>query len=452
MITVDSLRADAQHAMPTLQRLAADGTSFSRAYARGNWTPFSFPSLLGSDPVFTGGSRVGPSAAPTLAERLQSVGIETVGLNAANGFLTEHWGYDRGFDTFETFLGGPRWIAAHPTVNGWIQLLAAPGRRAVAKLRGDDDRIAVDTSHLKALEDHAADAIRSADGPLFCWLHYMDTHTPYLPAPRHVRAVSGGTGSGTMLRAHVNAGLGREVDDRALDDLRTLYHGAAHQVDASIGRVVETLREAGRGDATVLVAGDHGEEFQEHGHLAHYPKLYRELVHVPFVVGRADGEGTASDGRTVEDPVGLDAVPPTVCDAFDLPTEGFDGESVLPTVRGESSLDAAPVVSVAVRGPSVTSQPIPRRLDDGELLVSVRDDRFTYIHHTESGHVELYDREADAGEQRDLADEPALTEVRTRFEELATEHAATLGGGEGDDGPRAVPDDVNDRLKALGYR
>jgi uncharacterized sulfatase len=252
-----------------------------------------------------------------------------------------------------------------------------------------------------------------------------------------------------MLRAHVNAGLGREVDDRALGDLRTLYHGAAHQVDASIGRVLDQLRAAGRGDATVVVAGDHGEEFQEHGHLAHYPKLYRELVHVPFVVGRPDGEGVS---RTVETPVGLDAVPPTVCDAFDLPTEGFDGESVLPTVRDGTPLDGDPVVSVAVRGASVTSQPIPRRLDDGELLVGVRDERFTYIRHTDSGHVELYDRSVDPGEHENVAGDREFRDVERRFDRLATDHAASLGGDGENDGPRAVPDDVDDRLKALGYR
>nr|WP_305794360.1 sulfatase [Halomarina rubra] len=449
MITVDSLRADAQHAMPTLQRLADDGTRFTRAYARGNWTPFSFPSLLGADPVFADGPRVGPSARETLAESLQRAGVETVGLNAANGFLTEHWGYERGFDTFETFLGGSRWLAAHPTVQGWVQLAAAPGRRLRAKLTGDDDRIAVDTSHLKALEDYATATIEDADGPLFCWLHYMDTHTPYLPAPRHIRAVSGGTGSGTMLRAHVNAGLGREVGDRALDDLRTLYHGAAHQVDASIGRVLESLREAGRGDATVVVAGDHGEEFQEHGHLAHYPKLYRELVHVPLVVGRADGVG---ESRTATAPVGLDAVPATVLDAFDLPTADTEGDSLLPMVRGGEQVGGDPVVSVAVRGPSVTSQPIPRRLDDGEVLVSVRDERFTAIVHVDASVTEFYDRSSDDGEQADVSGEERYADVQERFERIAAEHAATLGGDGDDEGPRAVPDDVGDRLKALGYR
>jgi arylsulfatase A-like enzyme len=278
----------------------------------------------------------------------------------------------------------------------------------------------------------------------------MDTHTPYLPAPRHVRAVTGGTGSGTMLRAHVNAGLGREVGDRTLADLRALYHGAAHQVDASVGRVLETLRAAGRGDATVVVAGDHGEEFQEHGHLAHYPKLYRELVHVPLVVGRADGSGA---DRTVDAPVGLDAVPATVCDAFDLPTAGLDGESLLRTAEGDDRPDE-PVVSVAVRGPTVTSQPIPRRLADGELLVSVRDERFTYITHTESDRAELYDRTDDPEERTNVVGAERFADTVERFERIATDHAEGLGG-DGEDGAEAeapVPEDVDDRLRALGYR
>jgi uncharacterized sulfatase len=60
-------------------------------------------------------------ASPTLAQHLSNQGIDTVGLNAANGFLTEHWGYDRGFRRFESFLKTTgrlnQWLAMHPTTH-----------------------------------------------------------------------------------------------------------------------------------------------------------------------------------------------------------------------------------------------------------------------------------------------------------------------------------------------
>ena len=469
LVTVDSLRADALQAMPRVRGLAEEGVRFDRAFAHGNWTPFSFPSVLGADPVFTDSPRVGPSRRPTLAETLERDGVHTAGVNAANGFLTAHWGYDRGFRTYETFMdpSGPvgRFLAAHPTVGGWAQVLGSPLRRAANALRGVERHHAVDTSHLLALEEQAIEFLEdhgtggwSDDDRFFLWLHYMDTHTPYVPAPKHVRAVTGGEkGAAGMLRAHVRAGLGRGVSDHTLDALWDLYLGAAHQVDTSVGRLLDALDEHGlREETAVLVAGDHGEEFMEHGHLAHYPKLYDELIHVPLV---ADVPG--AEPQRVPDAVGLDLVPPTVADLLDVPAD-FDGGSALPVLRGEEPPESDPVVSVAVRGESVTQQPIPRRLADGDLLVAARTDRWTYIHNTRTDDQELYDREADPGQTDDVLEahedvdgsaplEELDAAVRERVERIESmERRVEEADGE-DDRP-ATPSDVDRQLKALGYR
>jgi len=101
-----------------------------------------------------------------------------------------------------------------------------------------------------------------------------------------------------MLHAHTRTGLGWDVGERTLADLRTLYQAAVRQVDASVGRLLDTLSANDIADDTaVVVAGDHGEEFQEHGHLAHYPKLYDELIRVPLVVDVPGAEGRRIDGQ-----------------------------------------------------------------------------------------------------------------------------------------------------------
>jgi len=460
LVTVDSFRADAigPHT-PTLQSLADRGTVFGNAFAQGNWTPFSFPSLLGGRPVFADGPDIGVGTGPTLAETLSKHDVETAGFNAANGFLTEYWGYDRGFDEFETFLTHStpvgRALAAHPTVQAWSLFATQPFRSAWRRLRDRETHPAENTSRLRDLEERATAFLESADPSSFCWVHYMDTHTPYVPAPAHVKAASDGEmGTPKMLRAHLNAGLGRSVGERTLEDLRTLYAGAARQVDASVGRLLSTLEGRGlRDETTVIVAGDHGEEFQEHGHLAHYPKLYGELIEVPLIV---DAPGDTVD--RVETPVGLDAVPATVGDAMDVPAPpGATGESLLPAVRGEGSLRDEPIVSVTVRGESVTQQPIPRHLDDGEVLVSARTADWTFIRHAESGRTELYDRGADPVERNDRwGDDPdapidALERaVERRLETIGGDGQARDGAGGRDEAD--VDDEIETRLEALGYR
>jgi arylsulfatase A-like enzyme len=469
LVTVDSLRADAVGAYdddrhtPVLDGLADRGTTFEHAFANGNWTPFSFPSIMASRPVFADTGRIGVDGTATLAETLDDDGFSTAGFNAANGFLTSHWGYDDGFDEFESFVASlgsgiySKYLATHPTVEAWLQFATSPIRRFGSWLRGGtDDRPFLDTSRMFDVEHAATEYIEGTSEPFFLWIHYMDAHTPYVPAPRYIREVSDARlGTHRMIHAHTRTGLGWKVGERTLSDLRTLYQAAVRQVDASVGRVLDSLEAAGVDDETaVVVAGDHGEEFQEHGHLAHYPKLYDELINVPLIV-----DVPAGDGGRVGGQVGLDAIPPTVTDLLgvDAP-DAWRGSSLAPSVlEGESPADD-PVVSVTVRGEEVTSQPIPRSLDDGDLSVSVRDRDWTYIENTETGEAELYYRPDDPTQQDDLTADPSPEgrDVIEAYEPIVGAHADLLrtvsdveGEGAADEG---VDEDLEHRLEALGYR
>ena len=474
LVTVDSLRVDAVGAYddgahtPVLDELAARGTVFERAFATGNWTPFSFPSLLASRPVFADDGRIGVESVPTLAETVSAAGVDTGGFNAANGFLTGHWGYDAGFDEFESFVADPdslhgQYLARHPTLEAWVQLAATPFRRVRARLGGgSDDRPFLDASRMFDVERAAESFLSDTREPFFLWVHYMDAHTPYVPAPRYIREVSDGlVGTPQMLHAHTRAAFGWDVTERMLAELETLYRAAVRQVDAGIGRLLDHLEAAGVADDTaVVVAGDHGEEFQEHGHLAHYPKLYDELVHVPLLVATPDGAE-----RRVGRQVGLDDVPPTVAalQGVDSPSV-WTGESLVPTVTGDATPSTEPVVSVAVRGDSVTAQPIPRSLDDGDLLVSARDRDWTYIRNVDTGDEELYYRPDDPTQQHDRTrndeatrregsdgERTAADEARDRLAPVAREHGETLRAGETDEREN-VDEELGARLEALGYR
>ncbi|MFB6101422.1 MAG: sulfatase-like hydrolase/transferase [Haloplanus sp.] len=464
LVTVDSLRADAiqpyggEYDTPTLSTLAEQGTIFENAFAHGNWTPMSFPSILASRPVFADTGRIGVGGATTLAERLQDAGVATGGFNAANGFLTEHWGYDHGFDVFDAFVGGANdgpgseFVAAHPTLGAWLQLATSPFRRVGNFLRGGgDQRPFTDASRMLDVEREAASFLTETAAPFFLWVHYMDAHTPYVPAPRYLRDLSDRrVGKTRMLVAHVRTGLGWSVGDRTLADLRTLYQGAVRQVDASLERLLASLSEADVADDTaVIVAGDHGEEFMEHGHLAHYPKLYDELIHVPLLV---DVPGLAP--RRVPEHVGLDAVPPTICALLGVdPAPDWVGESLLPTISDGVAPPAEPVVSVTVRGDDVTEQPIPRALADGDLLVSARDTDWIYIQNTATGEAELYDRRADPNQETDRSADTdrEATAAREHLRAAVDAHVDRLEAVDSDEAT-GIDDDIETRLEALGYR
>jgi arylsulfatase A-like enzyme len=465
LITVDSLRADAispyddaQHT-PVMDALGDRGTTFERAFATGNWTPFSFPSILASRPVFADTDRIGVEESPTLGSVLSDAGVSTGGFNAANGFLTSHWGYDGGFDEFESFVADlgsniySRYLATHPTVEAWVQLATSPVRRVGSWLRGEtDERPFLDASRMFDVEHAASSFIGETEPPFFLWLHYMDAHTPYVPAPRYIREVSSDlVGTHRMITAHTRTALGWDVGERTLENLHTLYQAAVRQVDASIGRVLETLAEQGVDDETaVVLVGDHGEEFQEHGHLAHYPKLYDELIQVPLVV---DVPGTPA--HRIDGQVGLDAIPPTVAELLDVDAlSDWQGESLVPSVSEGASPADDPVVSVTVRGDDVTTQPIPRSLEDGDLLVSVRDRDWIYVENVDEDSTELYYRPSDQTQQDDRSTEPTEEEQRVidRFGSIVDDHVSTLREGAREVASKGIDEDLENRLDALGYQ
>ncbi len=96
------------------------------------------------------------------------------------------------------------------------------------------------------------------------------------------------------------------------------YDGEIRYVDEEFGRLRRGLEELGRWDQSlVIVVGDHGEEFWEHGGFEHGHSHYREVLQVPLIVRRPGGRAAVREGRarqidilpTILEYAGLD-VPP----------------------------------------------------------------------------------------------------------------------------------------------
>lgn len=64
-----------------------------------------------------------------------------------------------------------------------------------------------------------------------------------------------------------------------------LYLAGLRQTDSEVGELMSWLREQGRLDQTlVVIVGDHGEAFMQHGTLSHGNDVYRETVRVPLML------------------------------------------------------------------------------------------------------------------------------------------------------------------------
>lgn len=289
IILLDTVRADHlscygynRETTPFIDSLAEAGTIALRCQGQASWTLPSMTSILsGRTPVEHGAGRrngifhgVAPEL-PWLPHAFHGEGYRTAAFFNVM-FMNEDFGFHRGFQHFDCqgVASGNSLRKAGPTVDDFLQWLD------------------------------------SSDGskPFFAAVHFYDPHIPYDPPqpfdtiytdPEYRGEYGREWGTGVSEMMAVNAGS--VVPSRAdLENLEALYDGEIHYTDAQIGRLLQELRARGLGDNTVIIiVGDHGEEFLEHGGIEHGRTLYQELTHVPLVIS---GPGF-SGGRVIERPV-----------------------------------------------------------------------------------------------------------------------------------------------------
>jgi hypothetical protein len=150
--------------------------------------------------------------------------------------------------------------------------------------------------------------------PWFLFLWALDPHDPYYPPPGFDRWRDPGyTGridgsAESVRRVRTPADVQRLVD---------LYDGEIAYVDQQFGHLIEHLRATGQYDDTlIVVAGDHGEAFGEHGDFVHGHLAYEEIMHVPLLVKFP--ASMAVQGGAVDALAQLTDVAPTVLDALGL--------------------------------------------------------------------------------------------------------------------------------------
>jgi arylsulfatase A-like enzyme len=203
--------------------------------------------------------------------------------------------------------------------------------------------------------------------------------------------------------------------------------------DRQIGRLLEALeRRALLDRAIVIVAGDHGESLGERGERDHGIFVYENVLRVPLMV-----RTQALDPRRVGAVVRLTDVMPTVLDLLDVPAPPVDGVSLVDVMRGRrGDLDLE----------SYSESRYPQRFGWSPLR-ALREGRFKLI---DAPRPELYDLERDPFEERNLYDERrALAETLTRRVRALAGAAPPAHGAS--DPKTAVPDELRERLAALGY-
>lgn len=388
VVLIESLRRDElsqlrpeeeKHLPPTLPNLdsvVAEARLFTNAYTHASHSDYADTCPLSSQVPLRGpyGNRAyrpnPPYPRVLIYDVLQALGWRTALISSQN----ETWGgmidfLDTGGLDFilhsETF-DGPTYVPRRETGFGrWVK-----GSKRAGKI---DDRHTVGEA-IRWIGD------RAPEQPFFIYMNLQNSHTPYeIPAdfPRRF-AAEDATFTYTF----------HELPPEQVPVARSLYRDALAYVDAQLGRLIQHLKDIGTWDDTILVVtGDTGQAFMEHGFVAHGRDLYNEVVQVPLVV-RAPGlpPGTNDElARTID-------VPPTILGLLGLPPH--------PSFHGVDLINAPPETRSAY---------LLVRTSLARQYAVVRND-MKLIKDVGRGRTLLYDLRHDPGEKHELSRlRPTLT-------------------------------------------
>lgn len=377
LILVDTLRADvfsrwgAQPSpMPRVDQWASDALAFTDVLANSSWTRPSVASIFTGLTPEEHGARDRHEALSesheTLAERLKAADYFTAAVVANHGAVGSAVGFAQGFDVF-----------------------VEPDQKPYARAA----EVATSVSSVVSGRDDSR--------PLFLYVHFLDPHEPYL--------------AGVLPRSHLPR------------DAKPAYRAELGYLDEVLSPMLAALSASLGENTWIALTSDHGEEFGEHGSGGHGHTLYRELVHIPFLL-----YGPTAKSSAVADPL-------EARDFFSLLLELATGgkDPVRWAKRSRrvyrySSLDFSSPWAAQLR----RRYTVARRLDTQD---------FTLIWSAYGSTLEVYDPRTDPNERSSLA-----SALRDRIPVLV----ATMKESLPDWSPSTDiedPEATEEQLRALGY-
>lgn len=305
LILIDTLRPDhlscygyERLTSPNIDKLAAEGIRFEKAFSAAPWTN---PSILA---LFTGQypsdvwepkphkeaiKLAVPARIDTLAEVLSANGYFTIAASDHPGINYRLFG--QGFDIYaHLYIDDGQYL-------GWREK--------------DDEKV------LKQL--HLLLKGRPENG-LFTYIHLIYPHQPYEPPPPYDDYF--GRGAFRITRKNKASVI-------------NMYDAEIKRTDDFIGDFLADIRRLNLdNDSIIILLSDHGEGFWEHRLREHGNSLYNELLHIPLIL-RAPGR--LPEGKTITPLVRNVDILPTILDLVGIKynSKNYRGISLLPLMKGK---------------------------------------------------------------------------------------------------------------------
>ena len=414
---------------PNLDRLASEGTAFTRTYCQ---SPICTPSrasfLTGMYPSSVHGCMNGndhwSNAAPLVTGLLTEAGydcglIGKLHLSGTAGKIEQRPSND-GYRVFEwSHSPRDRWPAG---MNQYVDWAKSRG----AKFGGKDDTLLNSKAEFHQTTwcaDRAINFIESAgDQPWLLSVNIFDPHKPFDPPKEYMDRYDPDNLPGPLFQqsdfASQEALSGvdfqtpcRDPDSFDARKLKAAYYAMIELVDENVGRMLDALENTGQRENTLVIfMSDHGEMLGDHGLLLKGCRFYDGLVRVPLIMS---WPGTISSGKTESNLVELSDIAPTLMDIAgqEIPSK-MQGRSLWPSLSSSSKETAHRQYvrceyyrALQLGGEALDSH-------HGSYATMIRDDRYKLVCYHGHDMGELFDMETDPGEFDNLWDHPDFREVR----------------------------------------
>lgn len=419
LLTLDTIRMDhlsvygySKPTTPNLERLAQQGVRVVGAVSPMPTTDPSHASILtGLYPrthgIRTNGQPLARPAGPNLASWAQELGYRT-GAFVSRALLRPSGLAIRGFDHEDGPKGAVR-----------------SGKKTVARATAwlEEDR----------------------DSPALVWVHLFEPHWKYDPPKAFARrfAPKGARADKTSSKP---SGLREPYTAERIAANTGLYDGEIAYADFLSGelfKAVRSLSPSGE-DPLIIVAGDHGElmdEFDERMRIAfgHSGVLYQGLLQVPLLFS---WPGVVPAGVSVQGPVELIDIAPTLADLLGAPLFENQGKSLVPEfAEGRSGSQR-----MAFSERRTLSPERQERFNSVEQY-ALQDQRYKLILSMPPRRTEFYDLLHDPKETQNLVGQHPEIEARM----LKTLEQWILDTGLEAEEAQTVPEYKLETLRELGY-
>jgi arylsulfatase A-like enzyme len=293
--------------------------------------------------------------------------------------------------------------------------------------------------------------------PWYLWLCYDAVHGPYTAAPRH-RADYQDVPPVTVPKDIFpprptkpdymkNYGVWKKDQDGkpvGIDAAVQKYNRAVRALDEGIGRIIETLRETGQLDNTLIVfTSDQGFAWGPHGFKWKYAP-YDANLRAPLIVRLP---GRVAEGKVCKHPVGGHDLIPTFFSvagiALPWPMHGRD---ITPLLKDPNSAWDHPVLLENTKfyyGKNTEADDRPRWAGV-PWWIFLRHGKFKYIRTLEEDQMEeLYDLEADPEELVNIALDPQFAKILSAYRQRLIDELKRTKAGMVNNLPRVRSPFVN---------